>query len=127
MNGKTKRTMALGRSDMLVSIGIIVFGGLLSGVACLICLPSHLSEIRPALVMLGFSQIIIFLFLFDLVCARFNEGESAQATSDAALDPETSPEELPEEAEERNDPPEERAQEMLRRIRRKPPKVDESE
>ena len=128
MNSKPHGPIWESVTDAL-TIASLVFGCLLSGLVCLVTLPSHLSEIEPMLALLGISQLINFAFLFG--CLQEFKDLKAAAGGTSSRSPsqhESSSEMLPEEEEEEQvTPPEVQAEEFLRKAQQRRRRVDESE
>ena len=111
-----------------VTIAVLLFGCLLSGLVCLVTLPSHLSEVEPLLAFLGFSQLINFAFLFGCL-QEFKDLKAAAGgtSSKSPSEHQPSAEILSEEEEEEQvTPPEVEAAQFIRKARQRP-RVDESE
>ena len=123
-----------------IAFGLLTVACLLSGLAWIVSLPAQLSDVEPLINLLGFSQLISSVLVFVLLLERLaRQAASKETLSEASVEPEPSPEAMLEEAEdEEGEPDDEEAKEepkskevetgeLIRRIRRRPPKVDESE
>ena len=123
-----------------IAFGLLTVACLFSGLAWIVSLPAPLSDVEPLINLLGFSQLISSVLVFVLLLERLaRQAASKETLSEASVKPEPSPEAMLEEAEDEEGEPDDEdakeeqkskeagAAELIRRIRRRPPKVDESE